>query len=393
MAITNPEFSIAAKKSDRATEWLTRYVEQARIDGWMTRQHNPALQDLALCLTQAEWVSPTNSDLTPILGQDHAEAPWFATFRARTIQLLTVALQTGVLIITEDSQEDDVLKPTSKDDEHWLGNLLVSAATIDHTTALASMMLSNLLAIEWLLHTKEYRTHESVLRPLIEHWQSLPRTVAPELRPDRIMPSKLFGRWPTGSKADRHFLDLAALAEQTALRSTVPEGQLVLPAIDLPPQDRAIVPTALLTLYDALAPTGSGNGAAPIALRLFVEAVQALPLEDRGDGSTARLQLPLEHLRWRLWPNPNSHISIERLRSDLFDALDVLDRLWLPWQDPETGKGGDWRVVLGRNIGRSWDGDLILDIALPPGSRNGPICCPRTCTSSAAGRDCNIGSC
>lgn len=68
MAIINPEFSIAAKKSDRATEWLTRYVEQARIDGWMTRHHDPTLQVLALCLTQAEWVSPTSSDLTPLTG-------------------------------------------------------------------------------------------------------------------------------------------------------------------------------------------------------------------------------------------------------------------------------------------------------------------------------------
>ena len=124
---------------------------------------------------------------------------------------------------------------------------------------------------------------------------------------------------------------------------------------------------------------GGGRGA-PLALRLFVEAVLAVGLDDRHTDKPIALEVPLRDLLDRLYPGPRKPRPNEywpRLMRAA-EALDAMDAR-VPWVDPETGRGGLRRVVSVGDIPRGPDAldDFVrVVVDLPPGSGPGPRVTP-----------------
>ena len=182
------------------------------------------------------------------------------------------------------------------------------------------------------------RTPLQELAPLVLAWLQQPRPVRPNLRQDRIMVAKLAHVSPDHPRAPR----LLKLFSAAAHRS----GQLALPGFG--PFDDPGAPALPLTLYQLGEDTphhGGGRGA-PLALRLFVEAVLAVGLADRRDGQPVALNIPLRELLSRLYPGPRRPRPNEywpRLMRAAA-ALDTMDAR-IPWHDPTTGRGGLRRVV------------------------------------------------
>ena len=111
------------------------------------------------------------------------------------------------------------------------------------------------------------------LAPLMRAWQRGPVEGRPNLRPDRIIPGKLAMVDPSHVRADRMMRLFSASAHR--------EGQLAMPGFGETDYDGPALPLALYGLGDTNLQHGGGRGA-PLALRLFVEAVLAVRLEDRG---------------------------------------------------------------------------------------------------------------
>ena len=112
------------------------------------------------------------------------------------------------------------------------------------------------------------------LAPLLRAWErGQPVEGRPNLRPDRIIPGKLAMVDPSHVRADRMMRLFSASAHR--------EGQLAMPGFGETDYDGPALPLALYGLGDTNLQHGGGRGA-PLALRLFVEAVLAVRLEDRG---------------------------------------------------------------------------------------------------------------
>ena len=187
------------------------------------------------------------------------------------------------------------------------------------------------------------------------------------LRPDRILSAKLAMVDPSHRRAGRLFRSAAHR-----------RGQLVLPGFEYEREGPAL-PLALYQLGEDNPLRGGGRGA-PLALRLFVEAVLAAPYEVRDAGQPVVLQVSLRDLLDRLYPGPRRPKPNEywaRLMSAV-EALDSMDAR-IPWHDPETGRSGLRRVV---SVGDIPHGPNALDdmvrmiVDLPPGSGPGPVVSP-----------------
>ena len=211
------------------------------------------------------------------------------------------------------------------------------------------------------------------LAPIIFEWlESQPQVVEPEQRPYRILPSKL-AQVPPG---DRRALKLFASAAHS------PDGRRVLPGFGT--WVDPATPALPLALYDLGVGAGktAGKGAAPLALRMFVEAVLSAPATESRDGNPLVFYLTLEELVRRLWPRPDgSRPSPAQFWPRMVKAVAALDspEARVPWYNPETGSGGTRRVVIYGDITR---GPLHLDdlvqvmVNLPPGSHVGPMVGP-----------------
>ena len=207
------------------------------------------------------------------------------------------------------------------------------------------------------------------LGELVKPWAIRPRKVHPNLRPDRILPAKLGMVDSGGPRASR----LLSLFSPAAHRS----GQLALPGFGLlNAPDAPALPLALYQIGNEHPSRGGGRGA-PLALRLFIEAVLAVDLQDRGDGQPVALDLTLRELLARLYPGPRPHPA--RYWPRLMAAAEALDNTRIPWHNPDTGNGGLRRVVSMGDIPRGPDAldDLVsFTVRLPPGSGPGPVVPP-----------------
>lgn len=199
------------------------------------------------------------------------------------------------------------------------------------------------------------------------------KKVEANTRPDRILPARVAMIEAKDRRAGRLFT--------TALHSTKtpfgPKGkQLILPGFE-----RAVKGPALpLVLYDLGVGSRMERGpAAPLALRLFVEAVLSVPLEERATDTQVYMEITLRDLLARLYPGkrrPRPNEYWPRLMA----AIDALDEAWVPWRDPKTKRGGLRRIVTVSNIPDgpgALDGSVRLTVDLPPGSGEGPIVTPR----------------
>ena len=205
------------------------------------------------------------------------------------------------------------------------------------------------------------------LAPLVNAWQQRPRPVEPNRRlTDRVIPARL--AMAETSNNPRLLFSPAAHAEYG------PDGkQLVMPGfanVDTPS------PALPLALYDLGAgPTISPGRGAPLALRMFVESVLSVPMQERERGQPVTMSVSLrEFLKW-LYPTrtPSPAEYWPRLMAAV-EALDSWDAR-VPLYDPQTKRNELRRVVSVGGIPRgpgALDESVRIIVDLPPGSGNGP---------------------
>ena len=205
------------------------------------------------------------------------------------------------------------------------------------------------------------------MAPLVGTWQQRPRPVEPNRRlTDRVIPARL--AMAHTSNNPRLLFSPAAHAEYG------PDGkQLVMPGFanaDTPS------PALPLALYDLGAgPTISPGRGAPLALRMFVESVLSVPMQEREKGQPVAMSVSLrEFLKW-LYPTrtPSPAEYWPRLMAAV-EALDSWDAR-VPLYDPQTKRNELRRVVSVGGIPRgpgALDESVRIIVDLPPGSGNGP---------------------
>ena len=205
------------------------------------------------------------------------------------------------------------------------------------------------------------------LAPLVNAWQQRPRPVEPNRRlTDRVIPARL--AMAETSTNPRLLFSPAAHAEYG------PDGkQLVMPGFanaDTPS------PALPLALYDLGAgPTISPGRGAPLALRLFVESVLSVPMQERERGQPVAMSVALRELLQWLYPTrtPSPAEYWPRLMGAI-EALDSWDAR-IPLYDPQTKRNELRRVVSVGGIPRgpgALDESVRIIVDLPPGSGNGP---------------------
>ena len=130
-----------------------------------------------------------------------------------------------------------------------------------------------------------------------------------------------------------------------------------------------------LALYDLGKGTAQTRGrGAPLALRIFVEAVLSVPLHDR------TLNRPVAPPRQRfgdllkaLYPNPGFYRRSRHFAA-IYEAAKSLESARVPWEHPD-GSGAMRRVVYARDLPRDGrlDDWVQFVVDLPPGSERGVL--------------------
>ena len=220
-------------------------------------------------------------------------------------------------------------------------------------------------------------------------WRDRPIVVEPSTRiTGRIIPSRLAQVAPGDRQAGKLFAPAAHVAQGTPEPSVTPaqmgfsglpqqeinRQQFVLPGFK---ESTAIGPCLPLALYDlGDAPATSRGPAAPLPLRLFVEAVLAVPMDSRDSDNPVAMRVTLRQMLEWLYPSPRKPRPNEywpRLMA-AFEALESPEAR-IAWYDPETGHGGLRRIVNISDIPRGaakLDDLISVIVDLPPGSGNGP---------------------
>ena len=206
------------------------------------------------------------------------------------------------------------------------------------------------------------------LATLMAAWDNRPIEATPNLRPDRILATSV-------AQVDRQHPRAERLWRLGYAPAAHRRGQLVLPGFGDPESQGPALPLALYDLGDPKFSRGGGRGA-PLALRLFVEAVLAVPYERRGLDQAVTMNVTLRDLLARLYPGrrPSPAEYWPRLMAAV-EALDLMDAR-IPWVDPETGRGELRRVVSIGGIPRgpgALDDNVRFVVDLPPGSGDGPV--------------------
>ena len=199
------------------------------------------------------------------------------------------------------------------------------------------------------------------LAPLVRAWHGRPYDVVPNQRTTgRIIPAKLAQAEPSGDSRAGRLFSLAAHS---------PDGQLILPGF----ATETIGPALPLVLYDLGNGPSSTSRAAPLALRVFIEGLLAVPQADRGTGRPVAYEVSLrEFLDW-FWPDRSPTPS--EYWPALNAAREALFKCLIPLVDPDTGRGQMRQIV---NIGaiphgaRAMDDAVRVVVDLPRDSQNGP---------------------
>jgi len=199
----------------------------------------------------------------------------------------------------------------------------------------------------------------------VREWQNQPPVVKRNSRPDPI--------FPTWQNVPRHDLRteqstlFPSLPTRTGYQAAQPGLFSSLPDIENPLASNKIIPPSLpLVSYDAAGGIGlNKGGGAPLALRLWVEAILSVKMEDREQ--KARLEITLGELILALWPQDWSGPKRDGPR--LEKAFNAIGRMFVPWEK------GRWLAVVIRNRPHYYDRDslVVIDVELPPGTRPGPI--------------------
>ena len=203
------------------------------------------------------------------------------------------------------------------------------------------------------------------LAALIEGW--LLRPVEADCRETAILPATLAN--VRDANAPATLFDLSE-HERAPGFTPHPIERAYLP--DLAPAGNEIAPALPLLMWDTSTEGGPRRGkGAPLPLRIWIEAVLALPTHERF--STRRVSVHYGDLTGWLMPNGEYR---QRDFPAIRMALHCVHNLRLPWELPD-GTGGSRSVVVVRDMPRTWNAydDLVtFEISLPPGVNDrGPL--------------------
>ena len=207
----------------------------------------------------------------------------------------------------------------------------------------------------------------------------LPGVVVANTRPDRTLPTRVA-------------MVAGRAAEADAARA---RGRLFTPAMHLGVRDgreQALPgfvresedfqgPALPLALYDLGGGSSTSPGQpAPLALRLWIEAILSVPIHSRHTNVPMPIGIPFRFFLKRLYPHrrPRPNEYWPRLTAAA-EALSS-NRARIPWYDPATGRGGLRSVVTVVDIPRgprALNDVVTLMVHLPPGSGPGPVVSPR----------------
>ena len=247
----------------------------------------------------------------------------------------------------------------------WVARSILKGRDWDHAAQVLEYLHDG-----WASWTEGQRGPHPLI-DVVRAYVRRPVPAEPNLRRDRILP----GNMAMVAKSHRREGRLLRLFSPAAHR----RGQLVMPGFGYSDADGPALPLALYHLGNPNPQHGGGRGA-PLAQRLFIESILALSLADRRLNRPIVLQVTLRDLLARLYPGgrtprPNEYWT--RLMRAV-EALDAMDAR-IPWHDPDTGKGGNRRVVSVGDIPRgpgALDDDVGIVVYLPPGSGDGPLVTP-----------------
>ena len=208
---------------------------------------------------------------------------------------------------------------------------------------------------------------------------SIPGVVDPNTRRDRTLPTRI--AMVGGSAAEADAARARGRLFTPAMHAGVRDGrEQTLPGFG-PENEDFQGPALPLVLYDLGGGSSTSPGqAAPLALRLWVEAILSVPILIRQVNVPVPMEIPLGRLLKRLYPNrrPRPNEYWPRLTAAA-EAL-ASNRARISWHDPDTGKGGVRSVVTVADIPRgpgALDDVVTVTVHLPPGSGPGPIVSPR----------------
>ena len=208
------------------------------------------------------------------------------------------------------------------------------------------------------------------LAPLVRAWWKRPVEVEDRNdRADPLFPAPLVHV----QRNDRRAGNLFSPAVWTATQES---GQFDLfPGFGPGEANGPLVPALPLALYDLGKGTAKTRGrGAPLALRIFVEAVLSVPLHAR----TLNRPVALPPQRFgdllkALYPNPGFYRPSRNFAA-IYEAAKSLESARIPWEHPD-GSGAMRRVVYARDLPRDGrlDDWVQFVVDLPPGSERGVL--------------------
>ena len=207
------------------------------------------------------------------------------------------------------------------------------------------------------------------LAPLVAAWQHRPRPVEPSTRTTKRVTPALLAMSNAPARQNGNML-----FSPPAHATDGPDGdQMVMPGFGRPDTASPALPLALYDLGAGPA-TSPGRGA-PLALRMFVESVLSVPMEERERGRPVAMSVSLRD--FLAWLYPSRIPSPAEYWPRLMAAIEALDsrEARIPLYDPQTKRSELRRVVSVSGIPRgpgALDESVRIIVDLPPGSGKGP---------------------
>ena len=300
-------------------------------------------QDLARCMARSRAglaIIPRDRTLTSL--PDYAHLKGTVDFTGRTPLanepnlVLGASVPKEMVIINAEDEEDETKLDVLGDTQSqwaWIPGMPHRYRDWDvHETddeMIFEIVLHPPEVMADLLHWNERLQKEdrlsSPLFPLINAFLKRPMPVEPNRRPARIMPSRIAMARDSDRRVPERFSPPAHVQRTKG-------GEMLIHGFE---SVQAPSPALPLALYDLGGGPNDGKGeGAPLALRIFVESILALPREAR-NGQRREVQISLrEFLSWIGIDNPDALRRQSRYLDQVRRAIEALDKAWIPIYNP-----------------------------------------------------------